>query len=282
MTEMSELKQKRPLSLRERIHEIIFEADTVEGKAFDVVLLIVIAVSVLVVMLESVESIQKVYGYWFDILEWFFTIVFTVEYVLRLYSVYKPWKYATSFFGVIDLLATVPTYLALLFVNSQYFVVIRVLRLLRIFRIFKLGHFIKESRLLVTALRASRARITVFLMFVILLTIIIGSIMYLVEGGQNSGFSSIPRSIYWAIVTLTTVGYGDITPISALGQFFSAAVMILGYAIIAVPTGIITAEIMKGGGKEKEMTTQACRFCGAEGHDVDAVFCKFCGEKLNN
>lgn len=265
--------------LKEKIHEIIFEADTPVGKAFDVALLIIISASVVVVMLESVLPLQERFGRLFDILEWIFTIVFTVEYILRLYSVYRPFKYAISFFGVVDLLSILPTYISLILVGSEYFLIIRILRLLRIFRIFKLGHFIKEGALLVKALRASRARITVFLTFVALLTVLIGSIMYLIEGGADSGFTSIPRAIYWAIVTLTTVGYGDITPVTSIGQFFSAAVMILGYAIIAVPTGIVTAEIIKEG--RNITNTQACRYCGAEGHDDDALYCKNCGARLN-
>lgn len=276
---MSETISSGKGKLKEKLHEIVFEADTPAGKAFDVLLLIFIAASVIVVMLDSVLSIQAKYGWWLDILEWLFTIAFTIEYVIRLYSVYRPVKYATSFFGVVDLLSILPTYLSLVFVGSEYFLVIRVLRLLRVFRIFKLAHFLKEGRLLVKALQASRARITVFLTFVVLLTIIIGSIMYLIEGGAESGFTSIPNAIYWAIVTLTTVGYGDITPVTAPGQFFSAIVMILGYAIIAVPTGIVTAEIIKEG--KNMANTQSCRICGAEGHDNDAIFCKYCGARLN-
>jgi voltage-gated potassium channel len=276
---MSENLPQEKEGIKERIHEIIFEADTPLGKAFDVSLLIIISLSVLVVMLESVLPLQQKYGTAFDILEWIFTIIFTIEYILRLYSVYRPIKYAVSFFGIVDLLSILPTYISLILVGSEYFLIIRVLRLLRIFRIFKLGHFIKEGALLIKALRASRARITVFLLFVMLLTILIGSIMYLIEGGSESGFSSIPRAIYWAIVTLTTVGYGDITPVTPVGQFFSAAVMILGYAIIAVPTGIVTAEIIREG--RTMINTQACRFCGSEGHDDDAVFCKSCGARLN-
>ena len=265
--------------VKERLHEIIFEADTPAGKIFDVALLIAISASVLLVMLESVGSIQVRFSREFYVVEWLFTIFFTIEYLLRLYSVYRPWKYATSFFGVIDLLAIIPTYLSVFIIGSHYFLVIRALRLLRVFRIFKLGHFLVEGSLIIRALRASRAKITVFLTFVLLLVIIIGSVMYLVEGGFNPSFSSIPRSIYWAIVTLTTVGYGDITPVTNLGQFLSAAVMILGYGILAVPTGIVSAEFSREG--QAPTNTQACRYCGREGHDDDAVHCKYCGEKLN-
>ena len=266
--------------LKERLHEIIFEADTPIGKTFDILLLIFISASVLAVMLESVDFIQVNFRRGFFILEWVFTIFFTIEYILRLYCVYRPWKYATSFFGIIDLLAIIPTYLSLIFIGSHYFLVIRALRLLRIFRIFKLGHFMKEGYIIMVALKQSRAKITVFLTFVILMVILIGSIMYLVEGGSNDTFSSIPRSIYWAIVTLTTVGYGDITPQTDFGQFLSAFVMIMGYAILAVPTGIVSAELIRGD-RQEQHNTQACRYCGHEGHDDDAKYCKYCGEILN-
>jgi voltage-gated potassium channel len=266
---------------RARLHEVIFEADTPAGKFFDLLLLLLIAGSVLVVMLESVEPIQEEYAALFTRIEWFFTVVFTLEYLLRLYCVLRPWRYATSFFGIIDLLAILPTYLALVLPTAQYFLIIRALRLIRIFRIFKMAHFISEGNIILYALKASRAKITVFLTFVSLLVVIIGAVMYLIEGGQNDGFSSIPRGVYWAIVTLTTVGYGDITPQTNLGQFLSAIVMIMGYAIIAVPTGIVSAEFISGYQRRK-LSTQACRYCSAEGHDPDAVFCKYCGEKLND
>lgn len=264
--------------MRERLHEIIFEADTPAGKTFDIILLVLIAASVLTVMLESISDYQLRFGRLFMTLEWIFTVLFTIEYLLRLYSVYRPMKYATSFFGIIDLLAVLPSYLSLVVAGTQYFLVIRALRLLRIFRIFKLGHFMKEGFVLVHALKASRTKIFVFLYSVLLIVIIIGAVMYLVEGAVNDSFSSIPRSIYWAIVTLTTVGYGDITPSTSFGQFLSAIVMILGYAIIAVPTGIVTTEIIAS---NKKTNTQACRFCGREGHDNDAVYCKYCGSRLN-
>ena len=266
--------------LRFKLHEVIFEADTPEGKVFDVLLLIFIAASVLTVMLESIEPLQREYARWFAIVEWGFTIIFTLEYLLRLYAVLRPVNYATSLFGIVDLLAILPTYLVLVVPTAQYFLIIRALRLIRIFRIFKMAHFIKEGNIIMQALKASRAKIIVFLTFVSLLVIIIGAIMYLIEGGSNEGFSSIPRGIYWSIVTLTTVGYGDITPETNLGQFVSSLVMILGYAIIAVPTGIVSAEFIKEYKKEK-ITTQSCRYCGREGHDSDAVYCKYCGELLN-
>jgi len=273
------MQQPESSAFRGKLHEIIFEADTPEGKAFDVILLILIAASVLTVMLESIESLQRQYATVFTLVEWVFTIFFTLEYLLRLYCVLRPVKYATSFFGIIDLLAVLPSYLALFLPTAQYFLIIRAFRLIRIFRIFKMAHFINEGDIIIQALRASRAKITVFLTFVSLLVIIIGAIMYLIEGGSNEGFSSIPRGVYWSVVTLTTVGYGDITPRTELGQLISAVVMILGYAIIAVPTGIVSAEFVKEY-KSGKANTQACRYCGQEGHDLDAIHCKYCGEKL--
>ncbi len=266
--------------LKERVHEIIFEADTYEGKLFDVVLLVVILLSILVVMLETVSSFSMHYADLLFYAEWILTIFFTVEYLLRLYSVYKPMKYATSFFGIVDLLAILPTYLSLIFVGSHYLLVIRALRLLRMFRIFKLGHHISQGEIILKSLKASIPKITVFLYFVVLMTIIFGSVMYLVEGGTNENFDSIPRSIYWSIVTLTTVGYGDISPITPLGQFLASVVMILGYVVIAVPTGIVTAEAIKST-QPTDLNCQACRYCSGEGHDDDAEYCKYCGEKLN-
>lgn len=270
---------RKPNNLRDNIHEVIFEADTPWGKAFDVVLLILILASVLTVMLESIESWGSAYGKWFLYLEWGFTIVFTIEYFLRLYSVRRPLHYAGSTWGIIDLMAILPTYLSLIFVDSHYLLIIRGLRLLRVFRIFKLVKFLQESNMIIQALRASRLKITVFLIFVLLCVTIIGSVLYLVEGGVNDGFSSIPKGIYWAIVTLTTVGYGDIHPITNLGQFLAAFVMILGYAVLAVPTGIVSAEMVNQ--QRTQSNSQVCRYCVRGGHADDAVFCKYCGEKLN-
>jgi len=268
--------------LRNKLHEIIFEADTPAGKAFDIALLVLILASVVIVSLESVPGLHDRYLEEFTTLEWVFTIAFTIEYLLRLYCVMHPWKYATSFFGIIDLLSILPTYLSIFVAGTQGLIVIRGLRLLRVFRIFKLGHFIKEGVILIRALQASRNKIIVFMMFVVLMVTIIGAIMYLVEGGQNDSFSSIPKGIYWAIVTLTTVGYGDITPITGIGQFLSALVMILGYAVLAVPTGIVSVELMQSEKKFSEISTQACPYCGNEGHDPDASFCKFCGNPLHS
>lgn len=266
--------------LKEDIHELIFEADTPLGKAFDIILIIFILGSVAAVMLESVDKINAKYHNILYILEWIFTIFFTVEYILRLYSVYRPWKYATSFFGIVDLLATLPTYLGLFFYDIHYLMVIRALRLLRIFRIFKMGQFLNEWSIISESLKASRRKIAVFLYFILLMVIIFGSVMYLIEGDANPKFDSIPRSIYWAIVTLTTVGYGDISPTTGIGQLISAIVMIMGYAVIAVPTGIVSAEFVNNKPKES-YTSQACRYCGQEGHDNDAEYCKYCGEQLN-
>ena len=263
--------------IREKLHEVIFEADTPVGKWFDLLLIICIGVSVTLVMLDSVASIQKSWGESLYKWEWFFTLLFTVEYILRLLSVKRPMLYATSFFGIVDLLAILPTYFSLLFPGSQYLLVSRILRVLRIFRIFKLVQYLSEAKLLVQALRASRRKITVFIFVVFNLVIIFGCLMYLLEDPAD-GFTSIPRSIYWAIVTLTTVGYGDISPKTGMGQAVSAIIMIIGYAIIAVPTGIVTVELSHA--FHKKLTTQACPTCSAEGHDSDAKHCKFCGEKL--
>jgi len=264
---------------KERIHEIIFEADTPIGKFFDISLMIMIITSVIVVMLESVGELQANYRQVFSILEWIFTIFFTIEYGLRLYCVYSPIKYAKSFYGIIDLFSILPTYLSLLIPGTHTLMVIRALRLFRIFRIFKLAHFLKEGHIIIQALKASRAKITVFLVFILLVVMIMGSSMYLIESGANSGFTSIPRSIYWAIVTLTTVGYGDIAPQTPVGQFIAAVIMIMGYVVIAVPTGIVSSELFNQ--KELQHNTQACRYCAQEGHDDDAIHCKYCGEILN-
>jgi voltage-gated potassium channel len=264
-------------SLRARLHEIIFEADTPAGKLFDVLLIVSILLSVAIVMLDSVGSIQSSYGRWLYIGEWVFTILFTVEYLLRLYSVGRPGAYAASFFGIIDLLAVLPTYLSIFFPGTQYLLVIRILRVLRIFRVLKLVQYLGAARMLGHALRASRRKITVFLFVVLTVVVIFGALMYLIED-PDSGFTSIPQSIYWTIVTLTTVGYGDISPQTALGQTIASVIMIIGYGIIAVPTGIVTVEL--GLAYRKEISTQACPECSAEGHDQDAKYCKFCGSRL--
>lgn len=263
---------------RLKLHEIIFEADTPAGKAFDIALLISILLSVLAVMLESVPSIQAQYGDVLRSVEWLFTILFTVEYGLRLLSVGKPLKYATSFYGIVDLLAILPTYLSVIVVGTQSLIVIRALRLLRIFRILKLAQYVAEAQMLFVALKASFRKITVFLGTVLTLVLIIGAVMHLIEGSVNPGFNSIPESIYWTIVTLTTVGYGDVAPITTLGKALASVVMILGYGIIAVPTGIVSAELV--GSFKAKVSTQACPECAAEGHHADAKHCNHCGAAL--
>ncbi len=265
--------------LKNRLHEIIFEADTPAGKWFDVALIICIIASVVIVMLDSVASYHAQYGRWFYIAEWVFTALFTAEYALRLYCVGQPWRYARSFFGLVDLLSILPTYLSLLVPGTQYLLVIRALRTLRIWRILKLAHYLSEFNTITTAMRASSRKITVFIVAVLCLVLILGSLMYLVESAED-GFTSIPRSIYWAIVTLTTVGYGDISPQTELGQLLASIAMILGYAIIAVPTGIVTVELATASQRRLHVSTQACPECAAEGHDTDAVHCKYCGHKL--
>jgi voltage-gated potassium channel len=259
-----------------RLHEVIFEADTPAGRAFDVALLIAILVSVVAVMLESVADIRREYGGVLRAVEWTITIAFTVEYVLRLAAVDHPWRYARSFFGIVDLLAIWPTYLALLVPAAQSLIVIRTIRLLRVFRILKLAHFLGEAQELLQALRASRRKITVFLGAIVSSIVIMGTLMYLVEGEEH-GFTSIPTSMYWAVVTMTTVGYGDLAPKTPLGRVLAATLMILGYAIIAVPTGIVSVELAKTG---RGASRQACLACGAEGHDEDAAHCKYCGASL--
>ena len=264
---------------RHRLHEIIFEADTPSGKFFDVLLLVAILLSVVAVLLESVNSIKLSYGPELRIVEWIFTILFTVEYVLRLIIVRRPLRYATSFFGIIDLLAILPTYLSLFVAGGQVGIVIRALRLLRVFRVLKLARYVGETAYLMAAVKASLAKITVFLGMVTVLVLILGSFMYFIEGEEN-GFTSIPRSIYWAIVTLTTVGYGDLTPQTVPGQTLASLVMLLGYAIIAVPTGIVTVELSHARRRGIGVTTRTCPGCTHEGHDYNAKFCKFCGEEL--
>lgn len=269
------LKKDQIGSLRESLFRIIFEANTRVGKWFDIILIGSIVISVIVVMLDSVESIHEVYGKLLLSIEWVLTVLFTLEYLLRIFCARKPVKYATSFFGVIDLLAILPTYLSILIPGSQYLLVIRILRVLRVFRVLKLAKYLGESDMLIQALRASRRKIIIFLFAVLTMVIILGSLMYVIES-RESGFTSIPRSIYWAIVTLTTVGYGDIHPKTGLGQALAAVIMILGYGLIAVPTGIITVEASS----LKQKPSCICTGCGSKNHEKDAVFCKYCGERL--
>jgi voltage-gated potassium channel len=262
---------------KQRIHEVIFEADTPAGKFFDVVLLIAIILSVGVVMLDSLPGLSEQQTKTLLITEWILTGLFSAEYILRLLCVRKPMKYATSFFGLVDLFAILPTYISLLLPGSQSLLVIRVLRLVRIFRVFKLTQFIRETAVLKQAFLFARYKILIFLLTVLCLTLILGSAMYVVEGPEH-GFTSIPRGTYWAIVTMTTVGYGDITPQTSLGQTLSAIAMLLGYSLIVVPTGLISAGLTRQ--FSKQVTTIACPDCMREGHDEDAKHCKFCGGVL--
>ncbi|MGC6470041.1 MAG: ion transporter [Flavobacteriales bacterium] len=264
---------------RNRIHEIIFEADTREGKVFDVTLLIAILLSVLGVILTSVKWIEHEYGDFLRLVEWFFTILFTIEYFLRIYSINKPWKYIFSFMGIIDLLSIIPTYLVFLYPPMWVLIDIRIIRLIRIFRVFKLSRYLRGANVMQIALRSSQPKIIVFLLSISLIVVVLGTLMYIVEG-QKNGFENIPKSIYWAVVTLTTVGYGDVVPVTAFGQFLASVIMILGYGIIAVPTGIVSASMVNA--TQNKVSTQACRDCAKEGHEIDAIHCKFCGSVLND
>jgi len=261
---------------RRRLHEIIFEADTPMGKAFDVVLFTLIILSVLVVMIESVESMKLVAGKYLRFLEIVFTVFFTLEYAVRIISLKRPKGYIFSFFGVIDLLAILPFFISLFLPGTHSLVGIRTLRLLRVFRVLKLAQFLTEAASLQKAIAASRHKITVFFISVLSIVTITGSVMYILEPPE-AGFTSIPQSIYWSIVTLTTVGYGDIAPVTVPGKFFASLIMIMGYAIIAVPTGIVTAELSK---QTRKTYTRSCLSCSREAHDEDAIYCKFCGENL--
>jgi voltage-gated potassium channel len=277
---LSENQPKTPqvAAWRNTLHEIIFEADTKAGKTFDIVLIVCIFLSIITVMLDSVEWFNSRYANPIHIAEWCFTILFTIEYILRLISVRQPLRYTLSFFGIVDLLATIPTYLSLFLPQAQYLLVIRTLRVLRIFRVLKLTHYLGEAQFLLQALQASRRKVTVFLFAVLNIVVVVGALMYLIEGEQH-GFSSIPHSIYWAIVTITTVGYGDVAPKTPAGQALASVLMILGYAIIAVPTGIVTNELALEA-RRQTVSTQCCPECSAEGHDTDAVHCKYCGGTL--
>jgi len=271
-------KLRTQAAWRERLRVIIFEADTPAGKAFDVGLFVAIVLSVSAVMAESVSWIRDDHGALLRTLEWLFTILFTVEYVVRLVSVPHATAYARSFFGIVDLLAILPSYVSILFPGAQSLLVIRALRLLRVFRVFKLGRFLGAENVLTTALQGSRHKVTVFLGTILILVTIIGAAMYLIEGEEN-GFTSIPISVYWAVVTMTTVGYGDIAPQTVVGRTLAALVMILGYSIIAVPTGIVTAEIVQAT-RGPVPTTRGCAACMTEGHEVAARYCKDCGAEL--
>lgn len=275
---MNKTNQKK--DWKDRLHEIIYEADTKEGKLFDIILLVAIIASIVLVMLESIQSIDSKYHDLLNIGEWIITILFTIEYILRIISIKKPLGYIFSFYGIIDLLSTIPKYLSFIVVGSQNLIALRALRLLRVFRILKLTRYVGASNRLIVALKASRAKIAVFLFFIVILCTILGTIMYIVEGEAN-GFTNIPKSIYWAIVTLTTVGFGDITPQTPLGQLIASIIMILGYAIIAIPTGIVSSEMTKSN-QELQENTQVCTNCSKDYHKEKAKFCFHCGSLLNS
>lgn len=257
----------------------MFGTDTRAGKTFDVILLWMIIFSVTVVVLESVSPLRETYHNFFITTEWIFTIAFTLEYLLRIYTSPKPVKYITSFFGIIDLLAILPTFLGLIFDQYTFLLTIRALRLLRMFRVFKLGRYVKEAAILARALQQSIHKIIVFFGAILTLVLILGSMLYLTEGEEN-GFTSIPQSIYWAIVTITTVGYGDIAPVTVLGKVLASIAMLTGYSIIAVPTGIISVEIGRAVNSGKKNRKGKCNNCGHQIHDQDALYCKICGNKL--
>ncbi|WP_194777210.1 ion transporter [Pararhodonellum marinum] len=264
---------------KSRLAHIVFEHDDKASKTFDVIILILILASVAVVILDSVVSIRIDYGVYFYFLEWLFTILFTIEYGLRIWLSKNKSGYIFSFYGLVDLFAIIPTYLSLILVNTQFLVVIRSLRLLRVIRILKLGRYVKDAEFLSEALKASRAKIQIFLATMLTIVLIAGTVMYIVEGPEN-GYTSIPMSMYWAIVTLTTVGFGDITPITPLGKLMASLIMLVGYGIIAVPTGIVTSELTFAKTKKKYEDMKVCSGCKSKSHDNDAVHCKYCGEKV--
>ena len=271
---------KKNRDWRATLHEIIYGTHTPAGKLFDIILLIVILYSIIIVMLESVPRFDNQYHRFFNISEWVVTILFSIEYVLRLVCIKKPRKYVFSFFGIVDLLSTIPKYLTFFFIQSQYLTAFRALRLLRVFRILKLVRFVGESNNLVRSLKSIKTKIFVFVFFVLVVSVLLGTIMYLVEGPTH-GFNSIPHSIYWTIVTLTTVGYGDISPQTPLGQFIATLIMIIGYGVIAVPTGIVSAEYATTIKDQKDnVEGRSCPNCGAEIHRSDADYCRKCGFKL--
>ena len=270
--------EKTPANWRLLLHEVIFEADTPAGKFFDVALILAIILSIIAVMFESVAEIRNEHGQLLNVIEWIFTILFTIEYGLRIVSLGQPWRYIRSFYGLVDLIAILPTYISMFVPGSQYLMVIRVLRLLRIFRVLKLAQYLNEAEYLLKAMRASARKISVFLFAIMTLVLIFGSLMYIVEGDEG-GFTSIGVSCYWAITTLTTVGYGDLSPQSPLGRAVASIIMIMGYGVIAVPTGIVTAELVAP--ITGKVSTQACPDCGAEKHSYDAIHCKYCGTELN-
>ena len=274
------MKDNNTKSFKQKVHEIIFEADTANGKLFDVILLAAILLSIIGVMLESVDEIDKKYHELIMAFEWGFTILFTIEYFFRIYAVNRPLKYIFSFMGIVDLLAIIPTYLIFIFPAVHWMSVIRAIRLIRIFRIFKLSRYLRGAHTMQIALRSSRPKIIVFLLSIMLFVIILGTLMYIIENSVGTnGFENIPNSIYWSIITLTTVGYGNIVPMTVLGKIVASFIMILGYGIIAVPTGIVTAEFSRK--RKEKVNTQVCPDCTAEGHEMEAKFCNKCGAELN-
>ena len=274
-----EEKPEERSRLKQRLWEIVFEAECPKGRVFDIILMWAILLSVAAVMLESVAAVEVVWGRTLYLMEWVFTLLFTVEYGLRLWLSRKPLRYATSFFGIVDLLSCLPTYLSLIFVGSQSLLVIRILRLLRMFRVLKMVSHVEGANVILIGLRASRAKITVFFFAVLVFSILAGTLMYLVEGQiPGTPFSSIPMSIYFAVVSITTVGYGDMVAMTALGKTLTVFYVLAGYAIIAVPTGIVTAGLLQASKADK--TTDACPSCGVHGHLADAKFCRRCGEKM--
>ncbi len=266
---------------RAKIHEVIYGTHTRAGKLFDIVLLIAIIFSIIIIMLESIEHLDNKYHSFFNVSEWIITILFTIEYILRVISVNKPQKYILSFYGIVDLLSTLPKYLSFFILDTHFLAVFRALRLLRVFRILKLIRYVGESNKLIKALRNSRSKIFIFIFFVFIISIILGTVMYLIEGPDN-GFKSIPQSIYWCIVTLTTVGFGDITPQTAVGQILATFIMIIGYGIIAVPTGIVSAEYASTSGKSSNLKNSSCTNCGSDIILDDASYCRKCGHKLKD
>lgn len=272
-------KNEKIQQIKDNLYDIIFKTDTPAGKRFDVILLIAIVFSVFMAVIESVSYIREHFLQPIRIIEWAITISFTIEYLTRIYCSPNRLRYIFSFYGIIDLLSILPSFIGIFISGTHYLVIIRSVRLLRIFRIFKLSHFVQESNTLAGALLRSLDKILVFMYFILIIVTILGSLMYVIEGSVNPSFSNIPKSIYWAIVTITTVGYGDITPITFLGQFLSTVVMLLGYAIIAIPTGIISAEIIRPSHKKDN---RVCKYCRGSEHDPEARFCKHCGSSLSS
>ena len=275
----SEQFGKPPAGWRRRLHEIVFESDTRAGRAFDIVLIAAILLSVAAVMVDSVASIARRHGAMLNVLEWCFTILFTLEYLARLSCVERPLRYARSFYGIVDLIAVLPTYLAVFFPEAALLIDVRILRLMRVFRIFKLTAYLSEFRLLGEAMAASGRKIMVFLSVVVLIVMIIGTLMYVVEGPAH-GFTSIPLAIYWAISTITTVGYGDIVPRTDVGRALASLMMLMGWGILAVPTGIVTAEMTAQRFRPRWVATKKCAACRSIGHEEDASYCRVCGAEL--